>query len=220
MSHFSPLRRFNQPAPRIDREQVIAKKPDEIVLLVQRARQGDQDAAHDIVTRYSPSILQIVRRHIAERVRTLVDSTDLLQDVWAAFFGKSIHQRTFGRGESLIHFLVVLAKHKVIELNRRLLDTASYNLRRERSLAARSLAEKAKLIAHDPPPERVAIALEEYQHLLKHVPEPYRRILEMLHDGYSPAEIAMEVELQERTIRHIIRLVASDWWHHHAAFSY
>lgn len=54
--------------------------------LMQRVREGSQDAAHELFQQYGPHILRIVRRKLHKTMRSKYDSSDFVQAVWASFF--------------------------------------------------------------------------------------------------------------------------------------
>jgi hypothetical protein len=59
--------------------------------LVERARQGDQDAARELVANWGASLRYVIHRKLSLKVRALLDCQDIEQSVWRSFFARLIH---------------------------------------------------------------------------------------------------------------------------------
>src|SRR5438105_5224550 len=97
--------------------------------LMERVRDGSQDAAWEIIDRFGTQIKQVVRRRLHGLLRSQFDSADFVQVVWLSFFRHPDLIRTFSSPQQLASFLEVMARNKVADETRRRLYTNKYNLR-------------------------------------------------------------------------------------------
>src|SRR5207248_7171041 len=66
----------------------MAMAPEEKVL-IDLWRQGDQDAARQIVDRYIDRLLLLARRRISQRLASRIDAEDIVQSVFRTFFHRA-----------------------------------------------------------------------------------------------------------------------------------
>jgi RNA polymerase sigma-70 factor (ECF subfamily) len=180
----------------------------EFSILMQRLREGSQDAAKELFERYGPHILVVIRRRLSKKLRSKFDSDDFTQAVWASFFALPQGNYSFDNPKALIGFLVKIARGKVIEAVRQRFATAKYNVNREHSLEGSAAFQVDALSARQPTPSQVAVAKEQWDRLQEKLPTHQRRILELLRQGYTHEEIADRLDMNERTIRRLIRRIA------------
>jgi RNA polymerase sigma factor (sigma-70 family) len=181
----------------------------EFAPLMRRVAAGSQGAAGALVERYGAHILRIVRRKLNGRLRAKFDSADFVQAVWASFFALPLDRYNFEESEALVGFLFHLARNKVVEAVRQRLQTQKYNVNREHALDGREVSDADTIVAREPSPAEIAIAREEWARLLAGQPEHYKQILEGLRDGETQQSIARHLGLNERTVRRVIRKIAS-----------
>src|SRR4051794_29206209 len=55
--------------------------------LRERVRAGDEGAVRELVAVFGPSLLHAARARLPQKLRAKYDSQDIVQDVWASFFG-------------------------------------------------------------------------------------------------------------------------------------
>jgi len=106
----------------------------EFTQLMRRVREGSQDAARELVHRFGPHVLRVVRRRLHQALRSKFDPCDFEQEVWAAFFAMPPDRYMFDRPEQLNWFLAALANNKVVEAVRQRFLTKKFNVNRERGL--------------------------------------------------------------------------------------
>ena len=176
----------------------------EFKLLMQRVREGSEEAARELLRRYGEHILRVVRRKLHKKLRPKFDSCDFVQAVWASFFANAPRKYTFDHPQALIAFLVTLAQNKVVEAVRQRFQRQKYNVNREHSLEGSVACEAAELAARQPTPSQVAVANEEWHRLLAELPAHYQRMLLLLREGHTQREIAQQLGVNERTIRRVI----------------
>jgi DNA-directed RNA polymerase specialized sigma24 family protein len=169
--------------------------------LMEDARQGCPAASAAIVTICQSRLLSAARIVLANKLRGLFDPSDFVQAVWQDFFSRHLHARAFGSVSELLRFLVFVTRGKVLDANRRHLDSGAHDRRRERSLQALSARERIGLAAAQPAPDATVLAADELEHALSHAPALTRRILVMAGAGYSSKEIACAIGLSESSIR-------------------
>ncbi len=177
----------------------------EFGVLMHRVREQSRDAVQELLEHYGPHILRVIRRKLNKRMRSKFDSADFAQAVWASFFAGRARRYAFDRPEALLTFLTSLARNKVVEAVRQRCQTQKYNVHRELPFASSVLCRKA---AVQPTPSQAAVVNEEWEKLLGQLPPHRRRILVLLRQGSSCAEIAQELGLSVKTIRRIIQRLA------------
>jgi RNA polymerase sigma-70 factor (ECF subfamily) len=175
--------------------------------LMERVLAGSPEATREFTERYGPSLLLAVRQRLNRNLRPKFDSLDFVQDVWAAFFAGLPRGRSFRSPVELIHFLDSLARNKVVEAVRQRLQGQKYNVNREQPLEP-LVRNGSAPEAQQPTPSEVAMGREEWERLLRRQPPVYRRVLLLLHDGKTPAAVAREVGVTERTVRRVTEKVA------------
>lgn len=90
--------------------------PDaELANLLGRYRDGDPDAARDLVAAYEPHLRRIIRLRIRDsRLRRLFDSADICQSVLASFFLRlSLGQFDLENPAQLTRLLEVMARNAI-----------------------------------------------------------------------------------------------------------
>jgi RNA polymerase sigma factor (sigma-70 family) len=181
--------------------------------LMQCVREGSPDATRELLDRYGPHVLRVVRRKLNRKLRTKFDSLDFVQDVWASFFTASPQQLKFDRPEDLIAYLVSLARNKVIEEFRQRVQTKKRAVDRERSLDGSAAVQVDHLVARQPTPSQIVVAKELWDQLLEGQPAHYQQMLVLLRQGVPRDEIARELGLNERTVRRVLDKLAPEPCH-------
>lgn len=177
----------------------------ELRTLMQRVRDGSQDAVRELCDRYGPHVLRVVRRKLDKKLRAKFDSADLTQAVWASFFIQPHHDFHFARPEELIAFLADLAHKKLVDVLRQRYGTRKYNVNREHSLEGSAAAGSLDIADGRPSPSKVLVAEDRWERLLKDQPPHHRRILELLRAGHTQAEAARAAGVSEKTVYRLIR---------------
>lgn len=177
----------------------------EFAVLMERVRAGCPQAAQEVFDLYSGPIRQIVRRHLDPRLRTQADSQDFLQLVWTSFFQTSPEQYTFTDPNSLVNFLIRLARNKMTDAFREKIATDKRNAERVHSLDAPPEGQPSQVAIRQPTPSQQVIAEEQWQRLVQGLHPQPRRVLEMLRQGYSHREIAAELRCSARYIARLIQ---------------
>ncbi len=185
----------------------MSLEQQEFEQLLAAIREGSEDAVRRLLDRYGRHILTVIRQKLDVHLRSVFDSTDFLQDVWASFFAGDT-KLSFRDPKALIKFLVNMARNKVTDMVRLRVAADKHNLMREQSLDGSARVEAAGLAAEVPAPSDLAMAREEWERLLEGRPLYQRQILELLRLGYTHGEIAAEMKLNEKTVRRLIHKIS------------
>jgi RNA polymerase sigma factor (sigma-70 family) len=172
--------------------------------ILQRARNGDEAAAREITEEYSPLVLIFVRHKIRKHrplLQSRLDSTDFTQDVWADFFSRALREVDFKNQEHLLAFLHGMAEKKILEAQRRLLDTQKNDRRRECALPQKG--SKGEPSDRQPTPAEAAADRDQVARLerrLAEMPDKYQSAVALARAGASHKRIAAVLDLNERTV--------------------
>jgi RNA polymerase sigma-70 factor (ECF subfamily) len=173
--------------------------------LLQRIRDGSQEAVVELVEDYGPLVLRVVRRRLHPKLRPKFDSLDFVQSVWASFFADTSRLGNFSTKEALVEYLMRMAHNKTVDEFRKRLQTAKYTVNREVALDDGTVAERADpSVPRVPTPSHRAIAHETWDRLLRGQPPIYREILKLRWQGATFDEIAATLQISERTARRVI----------------
>jgi RNA polymerase sigma factor (sigma-70 family) len=173
--------------------------------LMQRVRSGCPEAAREVVERYGEKIQRFVRRHLSEHLRSQFDSLDFTQDAWASFFQLPAECYTFQTPRELYYFLTRLARHKLIDLYRR-----RHAQKREGydTVPLRPQTDDDKgnePAARQPTPSQIAVAEDQWDHMLQQIPPEVRHTLVMLRQGHSHEEVAACLGVRTSTLQSVLR---------------
>src|SRR5438445_10752725 len=103
---------------------------DDFAALLERVRDGSEDACVELVERYGSFVYRAVRRKLNWKMRSTFDSGDFMQAVWASFFEDRKCLVELPTARDLVFYLTSLARNKVIgEFRRRYV--AEYAVHRE-----------------------------------------------------------------------------------------
>jgi RNA polymerase sigma factor (sigma-70 family) len=164
--------------------------------LVERAKAGCANARRELYETYGAAILRVVRHRLHSRMRTVFDSRDFTQDVWASFFALSPSDFAFTGPDHLAEFLQSVAENKVTEVFRQKMLGVRENLNREQNLA-----DIPPPLSDGATPSQHAIADEGWQQLLAGQPPMMRNVLVLLREGYTYEEVGCRTGLHPKAIQ-------------------
>jgi RNA polymerase sigma factor (sigma-70 family) len=173
--------------------------------LMRRVREGSEEATHTLLERYGQHILRVVRRKLHRRLRVKFDSQDFVQSVWASFFAQRPAPEQFDGPEALAAFLAEVARNKVAEAFRQRVRTQKRDVERERSLDGSAAFQVARVPGRDPTPSQAAVARERWRRMLAALPDLHQRILRLLRQGHTHADIAAQLGVHEKTVQRLLR---------------
>jgi RNA polymerase sigma factor (sigma-70 family) len=169
--------------------------------LMARVRNGSQEAAWELLDRYSDLVLRVVRKRLPQELRKAFDSQDFVQLAWGTVFRHRTRLCRFEKPAEFIAFLAAVAANKVRAEVRRRLHHQRHNVNFERPLGQAA----DWLIAAVPTPSQVAIAREQWFRILDNQPPHYQEIVRLRYLGHRSREIADRVGLDEGTVRRVLR---------------
>ncbi len=192
----------------------MAQGGNDFDALMQRIREGSQEAAQELFEIYGPHLFRVVRRQLHRTMRSKYDSADFVQAVWASFFAVEPEKTHFDTPEALISYLAKIARNKVIDAVRQRFGTIKYNVGRERSLEAAEMFNQRRVVSREPSPSQVVRAKERKDQIMARLSEAQQPIVALVLEGYTHREIAEKLGLNERTIRRVLHKVTPGSWIH------
>ena len=176
----------------------MSDKP--IETLLEKLNGGDLTAAEDILRAYEPILRMVIRRQLAPKLRTKLDSVDILQAVWLDLLrGIGRRQWAFHEPKQLRAFLIKLARSRLIDAYRHHQKPIGL----EQHLGEFEGEESLPPSVEDRPSE-VAQADELWEALLGRIPPNHREVLLLKRSGHSLDEIAGRVGMHKSSVRRII----------------
>jgi len=177
------------------------EQASEFARLVSGLRAGDPACAEALCRRFAPYIRAAVRRQLHPRLRTRMDSLDLVQDVWASFLAIPTERYAFETETALVAFLTRLAQNRAVEVFRQRFETQKDDITRE--IAGGD--DHNRYASSGPTPSQWAIAGEEWERLVNRFPAGHRAILELLREGHTNEDVARLASVSLSTVNRIVR---------------
>ena len=180
--------------------------PSEVSIpeLIEEYQKGTVAAGERLWSLYGALVRNTVRRRLPRQLRTVFDSEDFTQQVWASFFQGLTQMPVFEHPAQLVAYLQAMAHNKVVEECRRRLEGVRHNQTNTRSLFSTSLGRLSPRHKVDPTPSEVAIEKELLTRVISELPQEHRRIVELRSNGLTYREIGTEVGMHENSVRRIM----------------
>jgi RNA polymerase sigma factor (sigma-70 family) len=182
--------------------------------LVERWRDGDQQAAEQLFQRYAERLLALARSRLSARLTRHVDPEDVVQSACRSFFVGARNGRfVLQRSGDLWRLLVAITLHKLQHQVERL-TAGKRAVSRECSFGeeGRLLGLQSQLVAREPTPAEAAALGDTLEQMFHGLQPLQRRMVELRLQGHSLNEIAAEVQRSERTVRRLLEEV-KQWLH-------
>jgi RNA polymerase sigma-70 factor (ECF subfamily) len=181
--------------------------PDnESATLLVRWRGGDQQAATELVQRFTVRLLALARSQLSDKLARRVDPEDVVQSAYRSFFTGARADRYEVRGSGdLWQLLAAITMHKLHHQVAR--HTAGKRaVDREQGFGGEDgrCGLHAELVARDPSPADAAGMVDELDHLMRDLAPLHRRMVEMRLEGYALQEIADATARSERLVRRVL----------------
>jgi len=184
----------------------------EFELLLVRARARDDEAAWELIARYGPHVVAVVRRKLSRQVRARLDSQDIVQAVWKSFFFDMAGIDEIQSPEQLMKVLIQMTHNKVVDAYRRHVVAEQRGTGRECSLD--SVNEPGlRLRSSDPTPSAFAIAKERWQQMIGGRTPVHQSVIRMRMAGETFESISSQLQISERTARRVIEDLRQDQDH-------
>ena len=172
----------------------------EFARLMARLRAGDQTAVDEVARRYARIIRTVVRRHLHPKLRTRLDSVDVVQDVWASILGADRGRLDFANPAALIGYLKRVAYHRTVEVYRERFETQKNDITRETPGEA-----NARAVACPDTPSMCVSAGEQYEVMLSKLPPGHKVILKGLREGHDNEHIARMANVSLSTVNRVVK---------------
>jgi RNA polymerase sigma factor (sigma-70 family) len=174
--------------------------------LLARWREGDQQAASELVERFTERLLALARSQLSEKLARRVDPEDVVQSAYRSFFVAARADRyELQQKGDLWQLLAAITMHKLHHQVAR--HTAGKRaLDREVSLGGGStlLGFQAELMARTPTPFEAAALIDDLEFVMRGLKPLHRQMVEMRLQGYSLQEIAAATDRSERRVRRVL----------------
>lgn len=170
---------------------------------------GEDDAAHELLGRYSARLVTLARRQMSPRLQTKVAPEDVLQSVFRTFFRRldagEFELRGWG---TLWGFLALMTLRKVRRSAARY-STAGRDTAREVSLGVAAGGDAWEVVIPDrePTPDEAAAFADELETLLSGLDDRDRQTIELIFAGEPAAEVARRLGCSQRTVRRTLARV-------------
>ncbi len=173
--------------------------------LLNRVRQGDDDAAAVIFRRFVDQLAAHADRHLSPAVRRRTGAEDVVQSVYRTFF-RRVRQGEFQLEHwgSLWGLLTRITVRKCAHASR------GKNRPREAALTPAANGSACEppsdweALARDPSPAEAAAFNDVLDSLLNPLRESHREIVKLTLEGYTQPEIGQKLGCSERTVRRVI----------------
>ncbi|MDB5351626.1 MAG: hypothetical protein JWN86_2873 [Planctomycetota bacterium] len=177
----------------------MAMNHDSLDHWIGRLNQGDVDAVGRVFQAYEPYLRIAVRRRMSPRLRSKVDSVDIVQSVFADVLrGVRDGGWHFDGRPQLLALLRRIAWRRLADRYQK----HGLALEREQSLdetSPRSLPD-----ATQPRPSQEAQGREFWERVLKSCPVAHHEVVRLRMNGYRMGEIASRTGLHEGSVRRIL----------------
>jgi RNA polymerase sigma factor (sigma-70 family) len=157
--------------------------------LIRRVRQGEAEAAAELVRQYEPAIRRSLRLRLDPRLRRTCDSMDLCQAVLCSFFVRAaVGQYQLESPEQLLKLLVTMARHKLSKARR---DQG--RARRDNRRVVSSSAEEHEIAGAASTPSEQVSAKELLAEVQRRLSDEERRLMELRTQGQDWVAVAAEL---------------------------
>lgn len=174
-------------------------EPSSFETLIRRVREGDQQAAAELVQRYEPAIRRAVRFRLSDtRLQAAFDSMDICQSVLASFFVRATAgEYDLERPEQLQGLLTAMAKKKLAMQVRHQRAQRRDNRRAvPGQFEENPMADKAS-----PTPSRQVAARELLQEVHRRLSPEEKQLVEWRNQGVEWAEISKRLGQSAEALR-------------------
>jgi RNA polymerase sigma factor (sigma-70 family) len=181
--------------------------------LMQRVRDGCDDAARELWQRYGNYILRVVRRQLQQKASSKFDSEDLAQQVWGSFFARPEESLHFNTPDELLAFLASVARNKATDEYRRHFVLQKRNVNRETSLDGSAAWVVSTVASDDPTPSKALSQIEELERLTADRSVRTATVVDLFAAGHSTEQIARRLHLHKNTVLQVLQRVAQQARH-------
>jgi len=180
--------------------------------LLARLRQGDPSAAAAIYNRFGQRLIALARCRLDQRLRQKVDPEDVVQSAFKSFFPRHAAGQydgyDLGDWENLWGLLVVITLRKCSRKVDHFFGP-KHDLRREvrPSAPQDSSASDWDLLAAGPTPAEEVQLADLVEEILSGLDSREQLVVQMRLQGYTAAEIAVQIERSEFMVQYILKRI-------------
>jgi RNA polymerase sigma-70 factor (ECF subfamily) len=173
-----------------------------------RLRTRDEDAAAQVVGRFTHRLIALARGQLDSRVRQKVDPEDVLQSVYKSFFLRHAQgQLTFGGWDGLWALLALITARKCGRCAR-WFHRAQRDVNAEVTVGAGpDESDVIQMFSDEPSPAEAAMLTEAVEQLLRELGQRDGEILTLALQGYSATEISDQLGRPGRTVYRVLERI-------------
>jgi RNA polymerase sigma factor (sigma-70 family) len=174
--------------------------------LMARVRAGSAEAARQLYEEYGELVERAVRRRLHPRLRSVYETADFSQAVWASFLAVPAQTCSFDTPEDLARFLCSVAANKV-GMAQRKAGAKKRDVQRHVPMPGDDAPETPRE-HRNPTPSQAAIAGEAWERLLAGQVPQVRSVLDLLRRGHSHNEAAAMLGMTPKQIQRLLKKLA------------
>ena len=174
--------------------------------LLERYRDGDDDAADKMFRRYVDRLLRLVQSRLAARLASRTDAEDVVLSAYRSFF-VAVRKGRFSvhRGGDLWRLLASITLHKLYR-------QVEHHTAEKRDVRRQSTVELCRMLDRHPSgqwptAEQAAVVVDEIESLGRRISPLAGNVLWLRLQGYKLEEIAAQTERSERTVRRVLEQI-------------
>lgn len=172
--------------------------------LMQRFRDGDQDAAAELFERYVDKLVNLAQKRLSSQLGRRIDAEDVVQSAFRSFFrGTRDGRFHLQSGQELWRLLAVMTVTKLkkqLEFH----TAAKRDFQMERSPSPDDTHPMAQRAIDEPSPADELVLVEQVERIKAQLGRDQQRIFAMRLDGHQLDEIAAVIGISERTVRRVL----------------
>lgn len=175
--------------------------------LIDRLRDGDDDAVRVVLDRFSQQLLRLAQGRLGAVLRVKEDPEDVVQSVYRSFFRRHRDgEFQIENWESLWGLLSLLTLRKIAR-RAEFYQAKKRDAGQEVPLASGGESDAAGWVAaaRDPGPEESAILVETIEELLQPLSASEQEMVRLRLAGHSTAEIGQTVGRSQFTVQAVLR---------------
>ena len=205
-----------------DDEQPNEGLPGSVSILISKVKEGDEDSVRELWNRYSGALVRSAQTRISKQVAAKVDSEDLAQSVFFAFYRGAVEDKFDQLNDRAGFWTLVLAitRRKAVDRIRNLTAAKRGGVAAMRA-SQEAVGESVANIVDRAPSREVDPQVEvECEDLLESLKQQLdiedasgmlTRVAMSRIAGLSVKEIAAELDRTERTVERKLSLIRSLW---------